>query len=141
MLLHRVNHSTSPISAPLFIIQWQFDTFQMYADNVALPASRDQWNYIHQSGRHLRDTFSDVSAVFAPSCIAHEVVTMSYWTDVSVDGVTLPDALQCWTESLPAEFNHVPSGDYHLEEVSDEDDDRFMNEKRNALAPTTGLHR
>ncbi len=34
--------------APLFIFQWQFDKFQLYADNVAIPASRDQWNYIHQ---------------------------------------------------------------------------------------------
>ena len=125
-------------SAPLFIIQWQFDTFQMYADNVALPASRDQWNYIHQSGRRLRETFNNVSAVFSPSCIAHEVVTMSYWTDVAVGGVSLPDALQCWAASLPAESSHVPSGDY---EAADSEDG-FTSQKMNALAaPTAGLHR
>ena len=110
----------------------------MYADNVALPASRDQWNYIHQSGRRLRDTFNNVSAVFSPSCISHEVVTMSYWTDVEVSGVSLPDALQCWAASLPAESSHVPSGDY---EVADSEDG-FTSQKMNALAaPTAGLHR
>jgi hypothetical protein len=35
--------------APLFIFQWQFDKFQLYANNVAIPASRDQWKYIHQA--------------------------------------------------------------------------------------------
>ena len=109
----------------------------MYADNVALPASRDQWNYIHQSGRRLRETFNNVSAVFSPSCIAHEVITMSYWTDVEVSGVSLPDALQCWAASLPAESNHVPSGDY---EAADSEDG-FTIRKMNALAPTAGLHR
>ena len=109
----------------------------MYADNVALPASRDQWNYIHQSGRRLRETFNNVSAVFSPSCIAHEVITMSYWTDVEVSGVSLPDALQCWAASLPAESSHVPSGDY---EAADSEDG-FTIRKMNALAPTAGLHR
>jgi hypothetical protein len=87
--------------APLFIFQWQFDKFQLYADNVAIPASRDQWNYIHQMGNNLRGTFHNLTAVFSPACIAHEVITKSDWTSVNVEGVTLPDALQCWAQSLP----------------------------------------
>ena len=52
-------------------------------------------------GRKLRNTFNNVSAVFSPACIAHEVLTKQHWTQVSVDGVTLPDALECWANSLP----------------------------------------
>merc|ERR1719229_1776916 len=62
---------------------------------------------------------------------------MSYWTDVEVSGVSLPDALHCWAASLPAESNHVPSGDY---EAADSEDG-FTIRKMNALAPTAGLHR
>merc|ERR1719229_1995477 len=62
---------------------------------------------------------------------------MSYWTDVEVSGVSLPDALQCWAASLPAESNHVPSGDY---EAADSEDG-FTIRKMNALAPAAGLHR
>lgn len=92
--------------APLFIFQWQFDRFQLYADNVAVPASPDQWNYIHGMGSNLRSTFSEVSAVFSPACIAHEVITKMEWTEVQVDGVTLPDALWCWSSSLPDAVNY-----------------------------------
>lgn len=88
-------------SAPLFIFQWQFDRFQLYADNVAVPASPDQWNYIHSVGSNLRATFNDLNAVFSPACIAHEVITKLEWTEVVVDGVSLPDALWCWSSSLP----------------------------------------
>jgi hypothetical protein len=52
-------------------------------------------------GNHLRGTFHNLTAVFSPACIAHEVITKSDWTSVAVDGVSLPDALQCWTLSLP----------------------------------------
>ena len=33
--------------------------------------------------------------------IAHEVLTKSHWTGVEVNSVSLPDALSCWTDSLP----------------------------------------
>ena len=91
-------------SAPLFIFQWQFDTFQLFADNVAVPATPDQWsqwNYIHSVGSSLRSTFNELSAVFSPACISHDVLTKLEWIEVTVDGVSLPDALNCWSSSLP----------------------------------------
>lgn len=48
-----------------------------------------------------RGTFHNLSAVFSPACIAHEVITKVDWTTVNVEGVTLPDALNCWASSLP----------------------------------------
>ena len=73
----------------------------MHAQNVAYPSSRDQWDYVRKMGSNLRGTFDTLSAVFSPACIAHEVITKSDWTTVSVEGVTLPDALHCWSQSLP----------------------------------------
>ena len=77
----------------------------MFADNVAVPGStHDEWKTIHSIGSKLRSTFDVIqkpSAVFSPACIGHEVITKLEWTEVVVDGVTLPDALSCWSLSLP----------------------------------------
>ena len=70
----------------------------MRADNVGAPATQAQWNFIHHQGRNLRTSLELVANVFAPSCISHTVLTKPSWTAVTVDGVSLPDALQCWVE-------------------------------------------
>ena len=87
----------------MFIFQWQFDQFQLHAENVAIPSAIDpaQWNYIHKIGSNLRSTFKDLDAVFSPACIGHTAITKGEWTEVEVDGVNLPDALSCWSSSLP----------------------------------------
>ena len=73
----------------------------MYADNVAIPTSKDQWDYVQLMSNNLRETFSALSTVFSPACIAHEVFLGHDWINVEVNGVTLPDALECWASSLP----------------------------------------
>ena len=50
--------------APVFIFQWMFDEAQMTADNVGKPASKEQWNYIHDIGVRLTRTFENVTYVF-----------------------------------------------------------------------------
>ena len=67
---------------------------------MAVPETPNEWNYIHKVGFNLRSTLNDLSAVFSPACIEHEVITNMDWTEVVVDGVSLPDALNCWAESL-----------------------------------------
>ena len=104
-------------AAPIFIIQWQFDKFQMYADNVAIPSTPQHWNYIHRMGENLKTTYQSLPAVFSPACIAHEVITSSDWTQVSVEGVTLPEALSCWANSLP---DTVPEAFKTQDDNSDE---------------------
>eukprot|EP00093_Oithona_nana_P001165 01165.XXX_2852_1571_1 [CDS] Oithona nana genome sequencing. len=86
------------IKSPLFIFQWQFDHFQLHAENVAVPTSPDpaQWNFIHTIGANLRKSFKDIDAVFSPACIEHTAITKEEWIEVEVDGVSLPDALFCW---------------------------------------------
>ncbi|KAK9303589.1 hypothetical protein QLX08_004754 [Tetragonisca angustula] len=88
------------LTAPLFVFQWLFDEAQMSADNVGAPVTKQQWDYIHKMGDSLRQTFENVSAVFAPSCISHSVLTKRDWQLVKIDEVSLAQALHCW-EQMP----------------------------------------
>ncbi|XP_046671188.1 palmitoleoyl-protein carboxylesterase NOTUM [Homalodisca vitripennis] len=84
------------LSTPLFVFQWLFDEAQMTADNVGTPVTKQQWDYIHKMGDSLRNTFQNVTSVFAPSCISHSVLTKRDWRVLRIDDVTLPQALRCW---------------------------------------------
>ncbi|KAJ1532031.1 hypothetical protein ONE63_000665 [Megalurothrips usitatus] len=97
------------IRAPLFIFQWLFDEAQMTADNVGAPVTKQQWDFIHKMGDNFRTTFKNVSAVFAPSCIAHTVLTKRDWASVRIDRVTLPAALRCWDARHPGPHTSPPT--------------------------------
>ncbi|XP_037881000.1 palmitoleoyl-protein carboxylesterase NOTUM isoform X2 [Glossina fuscipes] len=84
------------LKAPLFVFQWLFDEAQMRADNVASPVTPHQWNYIHAMGGALRSSLDNVSAVFAPSCIGHAVLSKREWLTIKIDEISLPTALRCW---------------------------------------------
>ncbi|RWS16397.1 protein notum-like protein [Dinothrombium tinctorium] len=84
------------LRTPLFVVQWLFDEAQMTADNVATPISKAQWNYIHKMGQELRKTLENVTAVFAPSCISHIILTKRDWNRIKINGVSLPQTLRCW---------------------------------------------
>lgn len=82
--------------APLFVFQWLFDEAQMRADSVGAPVTPQQWNYIHDMGGALRASLDNVTAVFAPSCIGHSVLTKRDWLDIKIDDISLAEALRCW---------------------------------------------
>lgn len=84
------------LKSPLFVFQWLFDEAQMRADSVGAPVTPQQWNYIHEMGGALRTSLDNVTAVFAPSCIGHSVLTKRDWLDIKIDDISLPDALRCW---------------------------------------------
>lgn len=86
--------------APLFVFQWLFDEIQLKAANVNLPSTSEDWNIVHNVGDSLRKTFENVTAVFAPSCISHTVLTNREWSSVKIDDTSLPSALHCWKNSL-----------------------------------------
>eukprot|EP00058_Branchiostoma_floridae_P013695 XP_002599183.1 hypothetical protein BRAFLDRAFT_275198 [Branchiostoma floridae] len=88
------------LQAPLFVIQWLFDEAQMMVNNVGTPVDKEQWNYIHNLGVDLRKTLTNVTGVFAPACLAHTLITKSDWMTVQMKGVSLPNALHCWEQSL-----------------------------------------
>lgn len=87
------------ILAPLFVFQWLFDEAQMRADHVGAPVTPQQWDYIHDMGGALRESLNNVTAVFAPSCIGHSVLTKRDWMNIKIDDVSLADALRCWEQS------------------------------------------
>ncbi|XP_050720210.1 palmitoleoyl-protein carboxylesterase NOTUM-like [Eriocheir sinensis] len=84
------------LQSPLFVFQWVFDEAQMTVDNVGKPNSKQQWDYIHGTGERLRRTLQNVTALFAPSCISHTVLTKRNWAAVKIGDVSLPQALYCW---------------------------------------------
>ncbi|KAH8395279.1 hypothetical protein KR222_008194, partial [Zaprionus bogoriensis] len=87
------------LKTPLFVFQWLFDEAQMRADNVGAPVTPQQWNYIHEMGGALRSSLDNVSAVFAPSCIGHAVLSKRDWVNIRIDDISLPAALRCWEHS------------------------------------------
>lgn len=89
-------------SAPLFVFQWLFDEAQMKADSVGAPVTKKQWDYIHDTGIALRASLDNVTAVFAPSCIGHSVLSKRDWLSIKIDDISLPEALRCWERSTKA---------------------------------------
>ncbi|KAH8302874.1 hypothetical protein KR044_011456, partial [Drosophila immigrans] len=87
------------LKTPLFVFQWLFDEAQMRADNVGAPVTPQQWNYIHDMGGALRSSLDNVTAVFAPSCIGHAVLSKRDWVNIKIDDISLPAALRCWEHS------------------------------------------
>ncbi|XP_016979406.2 palmitoleoyl-protein carboxylesterase NOTUM [Drosophila rhopaloa] len=87
------------LKTPLFVFQWLFDEAQMRADNVGAPVTPQQWNFIHEMGGALRSSLDNVSAVFAPSCIGHAVLSKRDWVNIKIDDISLPSALRCWEHS------------------------------------------
>lgn len=59
-----------------------------------------QWDYIHEMGGALRKSLENVTAVFAPSCIGHSVLTKRDWQNIKIDDVSLTDSMRCWENSL-----------------------------------------
>lgn len=88
------------LKSPLFVFQWLFDEAQMSVDNVGEPVTKQQWDYIHKMGDSLRHSFENVTALFAPSCISHSVLTKRDWLNVKVDDTSVADALHCWEQYL-----------------------------------------
>ncbi|CAH0553024.1 unnamed protein product [Brassicogethes aeneus] len=86
------------LKTELFVFQWLFDEAQMNADNVGTPVTKQQWDYIHKMGDALRHSFENVSAVFAPSCISHSVLTKRDWQNVKIDDISIAEALHCWEQ-------------------------------------------
>ncbi|XP_018594719.1 carboxylesterase notum2 [Scleropages formosus] len=97
---HKLYASLSP---PLFVVQWLFDEEQLRVENIYLGGqslSEEQWTYMQNLGKELKSSLKDVSAVFAPSCLSHTLITKSNWMDFQVKGTSLARALQCWDKSL-----------------------------------------
>ncbi|XP_061686210.1 carboxylesterase notum2 [Syngnathoides biaculeatus] len=99
----------STLTSPLFVVQWLFDEEQLRVENIYIGGqhmSNEQWQYVQNLGRELKNSLRDVTAVFAPSCLSHTVITKSNWMTFQVRGTSLPRALHCWDRSLEATRNN-----------------------------------
>ncbi|KAL7404950.1 hypothetical protein ABVT39_021548 [Epinephelus coioides] len=99
----------STLTSPLFVVQWLFDEEQLRVENIYMGGqslSEEQWQYIQNLGREIKNSLTDVTAVFAPSCLSHTAITRSNWMSFQVKGTSLPRALQCWDRSLEATRNN-----------------------------------
>ncbi|XP_072239871.1 carboxylesterase notum2 [Leuresthes tenuis] len=99
----------STLTSPLFVVQWLFDEEQLRVENIYMGGqslSEEQWQYIQNLGLELKNSLRDVTAVFAPSCLSHTVITKRNWMSFQVKGTSLPRALHCWDRSLEAIRNN-----------------------------------
>ncbi|XP_052366708.1 carboxylesterase notum2-like [Oncorhynchus keta] len=93
----------SSLTSPLFVVQWLFDEEQLRVENIYLGGqtlSEQQWTYMQNLGKDIKNSLKDVTAVFAPSCLSHTLITKSNWMTFQVKGTSLPRALQCWDKSF-----------------------------------------
>ncbi|KAJ8246024.1 hypothetical protein GJAV_G00262840 [Gymnothorax javanicus] len=93
----------SSLTSPLFVVQWLFDEEQLRVENIYIGGQSltdEQKTYMQNLGKELKNSLKDVTAVFAPSCLSHTLITKSNWLDFQVKGTTLSRALQCWDKSL-----------------------------------------
>ncbi|XP_061588773.1 carboxylesterase notum2 [Cololabis saira] len=99
----------STLTSPLFVVQWLFDEEQLKGENIYIGGqfmSEEQWQYIQNLGLELKNSLRDVTAVFAPSCLSHTIITRSNWISFQVKGTSLPRALHCWDRNLEARRNN-----------------------------------
>ncbi|KAK7471568.1 hypothetical protein BaRGS_00035796, partial [Batillaria attramentaria] len=92
------------LQTPVYIVQNLYDAAQIKVDNVfdenrGSDLSRDQWRYLLQLGEQVKATLLNTSAVFAPSCVSHDVLLNSEWHKLSIDGITLSQSIYCWEEN------------------------------------------
>lgn len=71
----------------------------MRADHVGTPVTKKQWDFIHETGIALRSSLDNVTAVFAPSCVGHAVLSRRDWLNIRIDDYSLPAAIRCWERS------------------------------------------
>ncbi|XP_041350935.1 palmitoleoyl-protein carboxylesterase NOTUM-like [Gigantopelta aegis] len=93
------------LKTPLFILQNLYDAAQIKVDNVfddngrGAELSSGQWSYLLKLGEEVKQTLQNATAVFAPACVSHDVLTESEWYKIKIQGVTLAQSLYCWEES------------------------------------------
>ncbi|KAK2919352.1 hypothetical protein Q8A73_003723 [Channa argus] len=99
----------STLTSPLFVVQWLFDEEQLRVENIYMGGqslTEEQWLYIQNLGSELKNSLREVTAVFAPSCLSHTLITKSNWVSFQVKGTSLPRALHCWDRNLEATRNN-----------------------------------
>ncbi|XP_050515661.1 palmitoleoyl-protein carboxylesterase NOTUM [Diabrotica virgifera virgifera] len=122
------------LKSELFVFQWLFDEAQMDVDNVGAPVTKQQWDYIHKMGDALRHSFQNVSAVFAPACISHSVLTKRDWQNVKIDDISIAEALHCWEQKTARRRLKRVNNGKMLGNMQGRMGKRKRNQRRNRVA-------
>nr|XP_011418813.2 palmitoleoyl-protein carboxylesterase notum1 [Crassostrea gigas] len=103
------------LKTPVFIVQYLFDEAQILANNLINQnklmnyngsnelLSKEQWEYLYKLGEKVKQTLDNVTAVFAPACLSHEVLLKKDWHSISVKGISLSQSIYCWENSFEGE--------------------------------------
>nr|CAB3264415.1 palmitoleoyl-protein carboxylesterase NOTUM precursor [Phallusia mammillata] len=98
------------VTAPVFVAQWMFDSFQIQADDADFLGrsreSRFYLGYIRNLSIKIRTQLEQVDGVFSPSCIDHAVLERREWTSILVSDINLSSAFNCWEKSLQEAESH-----------------------------------
>lgn len=86
------------LRTPLFVVQWLYDEAQLMVDNIARPDTSGQWNYVNKVVNEMRASLENVTALFAPSCFSHSLITRRSWNQININGFKLPQVLNSWEE-------------------------------------------
>ena len=90
------------IRTPMFVFQYLFDAAQLGHDGMGNPTPYpDQLIYAQNSAFNLTVTTEAQKWVFHPSCYQHTILFNLAWTTISIDGVTLVEALQSFLLGKP----------------------------------------
>ena len=67
------------LKTPLFVVQFQYDEFQIHVDGIANGGAKwgelEKVQYFRLMSQALRETLSPLGAVFAPACMSHIILT------------------------------------------------------------------
>lgn len=129
------------LNTPIFIVQFQYDEFQMYMNGISTVAlnNMEKMKYIQSLADRLTSTLANVSAVFAPTCIAHILLNKLDWHKVSIRGVTLPEALNCW-EQVPMTNNRFVHYSHHHHHLQHQHEASFSSRNNEKFIWTPGLN-
>lgn len=128
------------LQTPLFVVQYQYDEFQVHIDGMTGRAQNEyeKMQYIRTLSDKIRLTLANVSAVFAPSCMSHIMLTKLDWHKTSIRGMTLPEAINCW-EQNPVVSNHH-AVDRHNHHQHHQHSTQFSNQRPNVYGLLNSKH-
>ncbi|XP_059157437.1 palmitoleoyl-protein carboxylesterase notum1-like [Physella acuta] len=92
------------IKSPVYVIQNLYDAAQIKVSSVfeerpKTELSADQWRYLLSLGEEVKQSLQNVTAVFAPACVSHEILIQPEWHTVRIQGTSLPESIYCWETS------------------------------------------
>jgi hypothetical protein len=98
------------IQRPLFVTQYLYDEEQLKLNKLVIPHNDSDYDRMLKIGKQVRKSLKKARYLFAPACLAHELVIKSALTLYKIDGLTLSDAINCWMPKPGRQESSICSG-------------------------------